>query len=198
MTYTIIDLETTGLSKDRHQITEIAAVNFDWNNITNTFQTLINPKTDIPYFITKLTWISNSMVANAPYLEEIFPNLLTFLGESVFVAHNATFDYGFLSNYGSINDLNINNPILCTKRLSNRLVLDCKSKSLHSLCQHFHINNEQAHRALSDVLATTELLKILLEKLNSKWISQIEHILKLQSISSCKVDWYIEKCLCDK
>lgn len=198
MTYTIIDIETTWLSKDRHQITEIAAVNFDWKNITNTFQTLINPKTDIPYFITKFTWISNSMVANAPYLEEVFPNLLTFLGESVFVAHNATFDYGFLSNFGSKNNLNLNNPILCTKRLSNRLVFDCKSKSLHSLCQHFCINNEQAHRALSDVLATTELLTILLEKLHYKGISQIEHILKLQSISSCKVDWYIQKCLCNK
>lgn len=195
MKYTIIDIETTWLSKDRHQITEIAAVNFDWNTITNIFQTLINPKTDIPYFITKLTWISNSMVANAPYLEEIFPNLLTFLGESVFVAHNATFDYWFLSNFGSKNNLNINNPILCTKKLSNRLVLDCKSKSLHSLCQHFHINNKQAHRALSDVLATTELLKLLLNKLNNMWISQIEHIIKLQSISNCKINNFIQKCI---
>jgi len=91
--YIIVDIETTGLSKDRHHITEIAAAMFDGKTILKTFQTLINPQTSIPSFITHLTGITNAMVQDAPTIDQALPDFFDFIQDHILVAHNATFDY---------------------------------------------------------------------------------------------------------
>lgn len=170
MTFVIIDLETTGLSPYKHSITEIAAVRFDGNQVVDTFQSLVNPERHIPTFITKLTGINNEMVENAPIIQDILPEFISFLGEDIFVAHNISFDLGFL-NYARYTHLGcyFSNPTLCTRKLARHLIPEVPKRNLGFLCEHFGITNTRAHRALSDVHATTELLKNYLRIMNSEW-----------------------------
>jgi len=167
--YVIVDIETTGLSKDRHHITEIAAVLFDGKKILKTFQTLINPQTHIPSFITHLTGITNAMVQDAPTIDQALPDFFDFLEDHILVAHNATFDYGFLNHNGLIHlDTPIENHTLCTRKLANRLVPELPSKRLECLCQHFNVINERAHRAMGDVMATVKIFEQFLNILKKK------------------------------
>lgn len=180
--YVIVDIETTGLSREKSRITEIAAVVFDGNRIVREFQTLVNPQKPISYTITHLTGITNQMVANAPIISEVLPSFLEFLEWHILVAHNASFDYGFL-NHNSILHLNqwISNDVLCTRKLANRLLPELPSKRLSCICEHFWVINQRAHRALEDVLATTEIFKSFLEMLEIQWIAQHEDILLFQN-----------------
>jgi DNA polymerase III epsilon subunit family exonuclease len=181
MTYVVVDIETTGLSKHHHKITEIAAAVVKDGKIKKEFQTLINPQVKIPSFITKLTGINNEMVKDAPTIREIMPCFLKILDKNIFVAHNATFDFGFL-DYNSAYYYNkrIKNEKLCTKKLANRLVYDLPSKKLSVLCEHFGIENNQAHRAMSDVYATVGVLNNFLNILKDKGIHKVEDILQFE------------------
>ncbi len=186
--YVIVDIETTWLSKDRHHITEIAAVQFDGTKIIKTFQTLINPQTPIPTFITKFTGITNKMVQDAPTIEEVLPEFFDFLGDHIFVAHNATFDYGFLNhNWLKHFERPINNPTLCTRRLANRLVSELPSKRLECLCQHFWVTNQRAHRAMGDVMATVEVLQHFLKIMENEGIQWQESIIEFQYTPAKKI-----------
>jgi DNA polymerase III epsilon subunit family exonuclease len=157
MRYSVVDLETTGLSRYAHRITEIAAVRVEDGRVVKTFQSLVNPEVRIPSFITHLTGIDNEMVRQAPTIEEALPAALRFLGSDLVVAHNASFDHGFLSANAARQGRAFENEKLCTRRLANRLVPELPSKRLQALCEHFKINNQQAHRAMGDTLATHEL-----------------------------------------
>ena len=176
--YIVVDVETTGLSKYRHAITEIAALKYSNGKITDEFVTLVNPKREIPRFITKLTGIDNDMVKDKPTIDEVIPSFLDFLGNDVFVGHNAGFDFNFLdyATYAHVKT-NIKNPILCTCKLARRLLPELPSKSLGNLCTHFQINNEQAHRAKSDVLATISLMEIFFDLLKKQEIKEVNDIL---------------------
>ena len=186
--YIIVDIETTGLSKDRHHITEIAAVQFDGKKIIKTFQTLINPQTPIPSFITHFTGITNKMVQDAPTIDQILPEFLDFLGDHIFVAHNATFDYGFL-NHNRLRHFQktIENPTLCTRRLANRLVPELPSKRLECLCQHFDVTNKRAHRAMGDVMATVEIFSHFLDIMKQQGIQEKNIILEYQYLPAKKI-----------
>ncbi len=182
--YVIVDIETTWLSKDRHHITEIAAVMFDGKKILKTFQTLINPLTSIPPFITHLTGINDMMVKDAPTIDQALPIFLEFLQDHILVAHNATFDYGFLNHNGIIHlNTPIKNNILCTRKLANRLMPELPSKRLESLCQHFKIINGNAHRAMGDVIATVKIFEKFLELLKRKWIEDKSQIINFQNFA---------------
>ncbi|MBU0666868.1 MAG: 3'-5' exonuclease [Nanoarchaeota archaeon] len=156
--YIVVDIETTGLSKYMHKITEIAAVKVNKGKVVGEYQTLVNPGGHIPSFITRLTGISDEMVKDAPKIKEVLPEFLDFLGEHPMVAHNATFDFGFL-NYSAERILKtiMNNKKVCTRRLASRILPDLPSKRLSSICKHFKVKNNQAHRAMSDVKATNEV-----------------------------------------
>src|SRR5215831_6826567 len=96
LTFVVLDLETTGGAPDGNGITEVGAVKVRGGEVLGEFGTLVNPGSPIPPFITVLTGISEAMVLPAPRIEEALPALLEFLGDAVFVAHNAPFDTGFL------------------------------------------------------------------------------------------------------
>ena len=97
MTYVVVDIETTGLSKHHHKITEIAAAIVKNRKIKKEFQTLVNPQVKIPGFITKLTGIDNDMVRDAPTITKVMPAVVKFLGKNVFVAHNLLLTMGSLT-----------------------------------------------------------------------------------------------------
>ncbi|MFC1691594.1 PolC-type DNA polymerase III [Nanoarchaeota archaeon] len=181
MVFTVIDIETTGLSKKRHKITEIAAARFRNGEITRTYQTLVNPDRHIPSFITKLTGIDDDMVKDAPKINEVLPSFVKFLGEDVFVAHNATFDFGFLyHNLSKYHDFELLNNRLCTRKLANRIFPELPRKRLGDLCEYLEITNNEAHRALGDVNATVEVFRNMLSMLNEKGISETADIIKFE------------------
>jgi len=157
------------LSKETSRITEIAAILFNGKKILNQFQTLVNPIKPIPSFITRLTGIDDQMVKNSPTIDKVLPDFLSFLQDNIIVAHNATFDYGFLNHNSILHlDVIIKNPILCTRKLANRLVPDLPSKRLDCLCQYFDVKNSRAHRAMSDVIATSQIFEKLLFLLQNR------------------------------
>jgi len=179
----VIDVETTGLSKSYHQITEIAAAKVRCGKIIDSYQTLINPQVRIPSFITRLTGISNEMVKDAPKINEVLPSFVNFLGEDIFVAHNATFDFGFLDfNLKMHQGQNLLNQRLCTKKLANRLLPDLERKRLLDLCEYFNVHNEQAHRAMGDVQATATVFNKMLNILQDKGISEVDEVLKFERL----------------
>lgn len=183
--YIVLDIETTGLSKYKHQITEIAAIKFDGSEVIGTFQTLINPERNIPSFITKLTGISNEMVKNSPTVFEILPDFLNFIQDEIIVAHNASFDSWFLSeNIYKYEWFWMKNEILCTRKLSNRLIPELPKKNLWSICDYMWLVNDSAHRAMSDAKVTLEVFKNLLKLLENRWVVEQEEILNFQNIST--------------
>lgn len=182
--YTVVDIETTGLSKHRHAITEIAAVKYRGGEVMGEFQTLVNPETHIPSFITKLTGIDDEMVKDAPTIQTVIPNFVEFLGDSVLVAHNATFDYGFLTvNAAEHLGSELANEKICTRKLANRLLPDLYSKRLGCLCEHFGVVNEQAHRAMGDVRATAQVFEQFLSMLAEKGFRTKDDVQKFESMA---------------
>ena len=158
--YIIVDIETTGLSKTQDRIIEIAAVRFDGTHVLDSYQTFVQPGRRISGFIKNFTWIDDAMVADAPIIQDVLPSFFDFLGDDVFVAHNASFDHGFIAGNAHRHLRHTrNNHVLCTRKLANRMLAHLPSKSLGNLCGHYDIVNTQAHRAMADVVATTEILR---------------------------------------
>lgn len=94
--YVVFDLETTGFSPIKDKIIEIGAVKVENGKITERFSTFVNPKIPIPFRITQLTSITDQMVMDAPDIDTVLPQFLEFIGDAVLVAHNASFDVGFI------------------------------------------------------------------------------------------------------
>ncbi|MAG39265.1 hypothetical protein CMO90_04230 [Candidatus Woesearchaeota archaeon] len=186
--YTVLDIETTGLSKYTNKITEIAAIKLKGKKVVGEYQTLINPKTPIPSFITKLTGINDEMVKDSPIIQEALPDFLKFLGDSTLVAHNATFDHGFIS-YNAKKHLknNMKNNRLCTRKLANRLLPNLPRKRLEDLCKLFNIKNEQAHRAMGDTKATVKIFKKFWTMMRLANIKTHEEILKFEKTPPSKI-----------
>ncbi|MCP3682481.1 MAG: hypothetical protein GY861_07290 [bacterium] len=188
MTFTVIDIETTGLSKHYHKITEIAAAKLNNGKIVKSYQTLVNPEVRIPSFITRLTGIDNEMVKDAPLIRDALPSFKKFLGDSVFVAHNATFDFGFLSrNLQTYHKHELSNTRLCTRKLANRIFPELPRKRLGDLCDFLSVNNTQAHRAMGDVKATAKIFTNMLDLLEKRGICELDDIIKFEKSSRTKI-----------
>ena len=174
-------METTGLSPYFHKITEVAAVKLRKGSIIDEFQTLVNPECRIPRFITGLSGISNEMVKTAPKIQKILPSFHDFLSDNPFVAHNAWFDHSFLNVASKrILDKGLDNDLLCTVKLSRQLLPDLPRRNLGALCSHLNIRNDQAHRALSDVKATSQVFSHFLNMLERRGINEYRDILEVQ------------------
>ena len=152
--YSIIDIETTGGSRQGNKITEIAIINFDGEKVIDEFSTLINPEISIPYSITRLTGITNEMVANSPKFYEVAKKIVEMTKGNVFVAHNVFFDYNFIKHEFSELGFQYSAERLCTVRLSRKLLPGHASYSLGKLCKDLGIEITARHRALGDAKAT--------------------------------------------
>ncbi|MEA3443843.1 MAG: exonuclease domain-containing protein [Bacteroidota bacterium] len=161
--YAILDIETTGGSYKLEKITEIAIYIYDGEKIIDEFVSLVNPERGIPYFITKLTGITNEMVADAPKFYEIAKEVVEITKDQIFVAHNASFDYNFVKNEFRNLGYNFTRKHLCTVKLSRKLMPGFPSYSLGNLCERLKIEINGRHRAAGDALATVKLFEHLLE-----------------------------------
>jgi DNA polymerase-3 subunit alpha (Gram-positive type) len=179
--FVVIDIETTGLSAYYHKITEIAALKINNGKISDEFVTLVNPEVPIPRFITRLTGIDDDMVKDQPTINEVIPKFKSFLSDGVFVAHNSGFDYKFLSHASQVHSkISLTNASICTCKLARRLLPQLPRKNLSTLCDHFQVNNINAHRAKGDALATVIIFNNMLQMLKEKNIETLEDILAFQ------------------
>ncbi len=181
VTFVVVDVETTGGSPAMSSLTEVAAARYRGGELLGTYQTLLRPDERIPPFITALTGISDAMVTDAPPVGAMLPSFLEFLGGAVVVGHNIRFDLGFLDHaLVSTGRDPIANPRVDTLALARRLIRDmvpnCK---LGTLAAVLRLPNQPSHRALTDVLATGDLLHALLERAGSYGILGLEELLDL-------------------
>ncbi|MBM3437340.1 MAG: hypothetical protein FJY07_14135, partial [Bacteroidetes bacterium] len=160
--YSIIDIETTGLSPNYGKITEIAIYIHDGEKVVDEFTTLLNPEIDIPYRITQLTGINNKMVRDCPKFYEVAKRIVEMTQDTVFVAHNVNFDYNFIRKEFRELGYDYQRKKLCTSRLSRKLLPGRRSYSLGKLCQELGIENPHRHRAFGDAAAALKLFEILL------------------------------------
>lgn len=179
--FCVLDLETTGGSPADCSITEIGAVKYVGGVETGSFQTLVNPGSPIPPFITILTGITQSMVIEAPRIEEVLPAFLEFIGEAVVVGHNVRFDLSFLNadslrlGYGRLP-----NRFVDTHALARRLIRnEIRNLKLQTLAGYFHSPTVPNHRALEDARATAWVLHSLLERAGTLGVTALEDLLAL-------------------
>jgi len=149
-TYAFVDIETTGSSPTTSRITEVAIIIMRDHEVIDTFQSLVNPETSIPAFITKVTGIDEQLVKHAPTFGEIAQTVWEKLQDCIFVAHNVRFDYGLLKNEFKRYDIEFSAKTLCTVKLSRQLYPEHSRHGLDALVQRFNLNVENRHRALDD------------------------------------------------
>lgn len=157
--FAIIDVETTGVNAKFDRLTEIAIIIFDGEKKTKEFSSLINPERKIPYNITQMTGINNQMVASAPKFYEIAKDIVEMTEGCTFVAHNAAFDYRFITAEFESLGYKYERKTLDTIKLARKFIPGLRSYSLGKLCADIGIEINNRHRAMGDALATAELFK---------------------------------------
>ena len=174
--FVVFDLETTGLSPKNDRITEIGAVKIQNGEIIDSFSQLINPHIPIPDLITRLTGITDEMVKDKPSIGEVLPEFLEFIKDSVLVAHNASFDMGFIREaYESI-EIHLDNPVMDTLELSRAMFPTMKSHKLNLVAKHLKVELKNHHRAVDDALATGNILLRILELFGDRDLKNLEDI----------------------
>ncbi len=158
--FAVVDVETTGMRAGfGDRITEIAVAVVHGGRREIVFESLVNPERPIPRTIRAITNINDEMVRHAPRFSDLVERILTVLSGRVFVAHNARFDWNFVSaELRRSRDLALDGTRLCTVRLARRLVKGVRSCGLDNLCRFFGFHNSARHRAAGDALVTAELL----------------------------------------
>jgi len=180
--YVVVDLETTGGRLGPGAITEIGAWRMEGPRMTESFATLVRPRGPISPFVTRLTSITNAMVAGAPPIERVLPAFRDFLGDAVMVAHNAQFDFGFLDfEFRRVFGMGLKNPVLCTLKLSRRFAPSLRRRRLDALAEHFGLSTEGRHRGLGDARMAAELLSIFLDLAAQSGITRVDRLIDLHS-----------------
>jgi len=160
LSYVVVDTETTGgrsLMGDR--ITEFAAVVVRGGEIVELYETLVNPQRSIPPFITQLTNITWDMVKNAPTFDRIAPDVLRVLEGNVFVAHNATFDWRFVTaEVSRSTGRQLQGRRLCTVKIARKVLPQLPRRSLDYVARYYGVEIPNRHRAAGDALATAKCL----------------------------------------
>lgn len=164
--FTVVDIETTGAVAARDGITEIALVAVASGRVTRRWSTFVDPAQPIPPFISRLTGITDDMVAGAPAIGEVLPAIEEFVGDSILVGHNVRFDAHFIDaelvRHGR---RALSNIRLDTLVLARRTIAEVPNYKLGTLTRELGIDVERHHRALADADATAELLIHCIKKL---------------------------------
>ena len=156
---TFVDIETTGLNPVRDRIIEVAAIRVENGKVVETFEQLINPEILFPPEITLLTGISNEQVEQAPRFFDLKEDIKRLTKDSLFIAHNARFDYGFIRQEFRRYEETFTQKQLCTVKLFKALVPGLSHYNLDTLLSYFDISIQYRHRALSDAIALWEFIQ---------------------------------------
>ncbi len=170
-TFVVFDVETTGLSAVYDTIIELAAVKVRDGEIIDRFESFANPHHRLSATTINLTGITDDMVQTAPEVSEVLRRFHEWAGDSVLVAHNATFDMGFLNvGYKKMGLEKAKNPVIDTLELGRFLYPELKNHRLNTLAKRFDIELTQHHRAIYDAEATGYLLMKMLKDAGEKGI----------------------------
>jgi DNA polymerase-3 subunit epsilon len=184
VTFCVLDFETTGAAPPHCAITEFGAVKLRGGECLGTFQTLVNPGVGIPPEITILTGITEAMVLPAPWVEQVLPSFLEFLGSAVIVGHNVRFDMRFLqAALVASGRPPVPNRWVDTCALARRLVRDeVPNCQLGTLADRLRLAHRPTHRALADALATGDLLHALLERAGNLGVLGLDDLFELPTV----------------
>ena len=182
--FVVFDIETTGFSKVNDRIIEIGAVKISEGKIIDRFSTFVNPRIPIPYEITQLTSINDEMVIEAPDIENALVDFLEFSKDSVLVAHNASFDMGFIIHNAKLLNLANEFTYIDTVGLSRILLPNLSRYRLNTVAKALGVSLENHHRAVDDAEATAEIFAKFIEMLKERDISNINDIDKLGKLSA--------------
>ena len=159
--FVVVDVETTGLSPSKgSRIIEIGAIRIEGGEINQEFHSLVNPEVRIPLSVQKVHGITNEMIENAPGPEAVFPEIKRFIGRATVVAHNVTFDLGFLSAELARLGIGFNPPRQCTLQISRRWFPNLPNHRLLTVARHVLGDlpeNLHLHRALDDARLTARM-----------------------------------------
>ncbi len=189
-TYCVLDLETTGFSATNDRITEIGVMKYKAGEVIGEFSCFVNPQRHIPERVTEVTHITDDMVIDAETIEQVFPKLLEFLGDSVIVAHNANFDVGFLKQNAKVLGYPFDYTYVDTLSLAKDLFPDYKKYKLGKIAENLGIKVEVAHRALDDVDTTVKVFRVMLEMLRKKGAEVVEDIDRVAADEQAKKEEY--------
>lgn len=176
-----LDLETTGLDPYKDAIIEIGAVKFRGDEILDTFSTLINPGRSIPSKITDLTGLSDADVARAPKLFDVLPRLSSFVRDLPVIAHNVSFDLGFLNRQRVL----VDNLGIDTFELAGMLIPHAERYNLGALAREVGIDLPATHRALDDAKVAHALYMKMFQRACDIPVKTLEEIVK----HAQKIDW---------
>jgi DNA polymerase-3 subunit epsilon len=177
LTFCIIDLETTGGNPESEKIIEIGMVRIENRKISEERTWLVNPQKEIPDFVQKLTGIRKADVEHAPVIDEVIDEVVQFIGDSILVAHNTSFDIPFIN--GVLKKLqrpSLDNKVICTNIMTKYMIPDIMSSNLNYMSQIFNIPHSQAHRAIEDARATGHLLLKFMQIFEDKGIRKVNQL----------------------
>lgn len=174
--FVIFDIETTGLSAATCKITEIGAVIMQNGQVKDRFNSFVNPGIPIPQNITELTGITDEMVKDAPPVKEVLVKFFNFIGNRMLVAHNASFDTGFIRQAALESDLPFTNPYIDTVAMSHFLNPNLKNHKLDTLAKHYGLGDFNHHRASDDAEMLGLIFTCMINHLKEDGIGTVERM----------------------
>jgi DNA polymerase-3 subunit epsilon len=172
-TFVCIDCESTGLDPKQDRIIEVAAIKFTLDETLESFESLVDPQIPIPASSIAVHHITQDMVQGMPTIDKVLGSLLELIGSHPLIGHGVQYDIEILFHHASRAGIPCNlrkNQFFDTLRLA-RLYGESPSNSLQTLRQHFNIEEEGAHRAMSDVVVNIQVFKKLSQ--NFKTMEQL-------------------------
>lgn len=179
--YCVFDIETTGLSPQSCKITEIGAVIVKKGEVIDKFDTFTDPEVHIPENITKLTSITDEMVAGAPKNADAVREFLEFAGNRILVAHNASFDTSFIRKVAQDNQIEFTVPYMDTVALSRYANPELKNHKLDTIAEYFNLGDFHHHRACDDAEMLGMILIKLFDKIKNEGASNLAEMQNLMS-----------------
>ena len=190
LTFVSFDLETTGLSVMDDDITEFGAVRYKNGQEIGRLQSLIKPNKRISQKITNLTHITNEDVKDAPTIDEFIPRILDFFKDDVIVAHNATFDVGFLNEILVRHGYQkLTNPAVDSLTLAWKLLPEAKGYRLGNVARHYRIayDGEAAHRADYDAEVLAGVFNMMLHDMMQNQKDNLLDMNAMECVNAYKI-----------
>ena len=178
-TYVVFDVETTGLSNQYDQIIELAAVKVKDGEIIDKFERFSNPHEKLSETIINLTHITDDMLVDAPEIEEVLTEFKEWVGDAIFVAHNASFDMGFIdTGYERLGFGPSNNGVIDTLELSRTINTEYGKHGLNFLAKKYGVELTQHHRAIYDTEATAYIFIKMVQQMKELGVTNHKDINK--------------------
>ncbi len=176
VTYCVLDIETTGISRYTEKITEFGIMKVKNGEVIDTFECFVNPEKPITQRFVEVTNIKDDMVKDAETIDKVMPKVIEFVGDGIIVAHNANFDVGFIKYNAEKLGLEFSNTYIDTLALAKELFPDFKRYKLGIIAEKLGIKVDVAHRALADVETLVAVFNVMLQNLREKEIFDLKDL----------------------